>query len=72
MQEVQVYVKMCGDYCAFHEADLTVVYDVTNDIQLQKYNGKSLEELEAFEFDEYCDYQLFNAIKVDNDYYVKL
>lgn len=73
MQEVSVYVEMCGDYCAFHEARLKVVYDITNDIQLDEYNGKTLEELEEFEYEgDSPDYQVFDAIKIGSIYYVDL
>jgi hypothetical protein len=68
MEKVDVYVEVSGDYCAFHELSLSVVYDITNNIQL---GDETLEELENWDFDgDYCDYEIFKAIKDGNDYYV--
>lgn len=67
MQEVQVYACVYGDYCAFHEMGVGVVYDVTNDIQM---DDLSLEELEDFEYDGDIDYAKFNAVKVGDTYYI--
>lgn len=70
MEKVEVYVKISGDYCAFHEAGLSVVYDITNNIQL---DDMSLEDLENWEYDaNYCDYEVFNALKDGDKYYVQL
>lgn len=69
MQEVQVYICVYGDYCAFHEMDISIVYDITNDIQL---DDLSLEELENFEYEaNSVDYEEFSAIKIGDDYYIK-
>jgi len=68
-QKVKVYLAMYGDYCAFHECSVSVVYDVTNDIQL---GDETIEEIEVIieEGDnEYGDYQLCDAIKVGDRYY---
>ena len=68
VQKVRVILSMCGDYCAFHECDVSVVYDVTNDIQLE---DETLEEIKE-RMDKtrgYCDYQECDAIKVGDTYY---
>jgi len=72
MKKVKVWVSIDGDYCAFHEINLRVVYDITNDVALDSY--MSLKELEDFDPDghEYGDYQIFDAILDDGKYYVKL
>lgn len=72
MEKVKVYVKISGDYCAFHEMSFNVVYDITNNIQLE-YD--TLEELENWDRDEnggYSDVEQFDAILVDGKYYVSL
>lgn len=69
VQEVSVWVSVYGDYCAFHEMGISVVYDITNDIQMEEM---SLEELEEFEFEgDYSDYEVRSALKVGDDYYIK-
>jgi hypothetical protein len=67
-QKVKVYLSMCGDYCSFHECEISVVYDVTNDIQLE---DETLEEIKTIieENDNWCDYQECDAIKVGGTYY---
>ena len=69
VQKVEVYVGIYGDYCAFHEMSINIEYDVTNNIQL---GDLDLKELEDHEFSEYCDYELYNAVLIDGEYYVKL
>lgn len=69
VQEVSVWVCVYGDYCAFHEMGISVVYDITNDIQL---DDMSLEELNEFEFEgDYSDYEVRSALKVGDEYYIK-
>lgn len=71
MQKVNVYVQISGDYCAFHEASLYVVYDITNNVSVD--SDMTLEELENWEFEgDYSDYEIYEAILVDGEYYVKL
>jgi len=70
-QKVKVYVMISGDYCAFHEMGIDVVYDITNDKKVG-YGGDSLEKLKNWEGDGYSDVTIFDAIKIGNDYYVKL
>ena len=67
MKKVEVYVRVCGDYCAFHEMSIRVVYDITNNIN---FDDLDLEELEDWEYDSnYCDYSLCDAILDDGKYY---
>jgi hypothetical protein len=72
MKKVKVWVGIDGDYCAFHETTIRVVYDITNDISLDDY--MSLEELEAWDQDEheYGDYEIFDAILDNGKYYINL
>lgn len=71
-QKVRVILSMCGDYCAFHECNVYVSYDVTNDIQLE---DETLEEIKDImsnnDGGEYCDYQECDAIKIGETYYYK-
>ena len=68
-QKVSVYYQICGDYCAFHEMSFRVLYDITNNIQLDDY---TLAELRTWNDRDYCDIQRVDAIKVKNKYYVDL
>ena len=68
MQKVQIYLMISGDYCAFHEIDFSVVYDITNGKQLSDY---SLEELEDWE-GEYSDVQEVEAYLIDGEYYYNI
>ena len=67
MQKIKVYVGICGDYCAFHEMEFYVEYDITNDKQLGDY---TLEELKEWEYEEYGDFQVREAVLIDGTYYV--
>lgn len=68
-QEVEVYLTVFGDYCAFHEMSLNIAYDVTNDIQLN--DDYSLEELQNWD-DHESDVQLVGAIKIGDKYYIDI
>lgn len=72
-QKVQVYVMISGDYCAFHEASFTVVYDITNGEQLGDHTE---EELSNWDYSDdgggYSDVTSVDAIKVDGKYYLDL
>ncbi len=67
MQNVQVWVGIAGDYCAFTEVRLSVEYDITNDKQL---GYMSLEELNDHEYGDYSDYEIRAAYLIDGKYYV--
>ena len=67
MQRVKVYIKISGDYCAFHEMNFRVVYDLTNDKQFGYYSKEALDD---WEYEDYCDVKLVDAILVDGKYYV--
>lgn len=70
VQEVEVYVEVSGDYCAFHEMDFSVVYDITNDKSLG-CNDMTLDELRNWNYDaDYNDYQQRSAVLIDGRYFV--
>ena len=72
MKEVKVYARMHGDYSAWHEVTMKVVYDITNSIKLDKY---TLEECKAEADnpqDEYGDIDEMKALLIDGEYYIKL
>jgi hypothetical protein len=80
-QEVEVWASMSGDYCAFHEASISVVYDLTNKLIVDDHSGifaesvgEGLAYLKEFngQISEYNDYEKLKALKVGNDYYLKL
>jgi hypothetical protein len=70
VQEVEVYVRLSGYYCAFHEMSASVVYDVTNDI---KFDDLTLEECKNYDFDgdDSSDVGLVKAILYKGQYYIK-
>jgi hypothetical protein len=66
---VNAYVMVSGDYCAFHEMSLQVLYDVTNGIQLGDYD---LEQLQNWKRGDYSDVELQRVLKVDGRYYLPI
>ena len=74
-EKVKVYVMLSGDYCAFHEISLNVVFDITNDHSVG-YHRYTKEELDNWDFNKHRNYSIdvdkYDAIKVGNRYYVKL
>ncbi len=76
MQKVSIYLQLCGDYVAFHEISAWVLYDLTNNIMIDKYSYNSLEEIEEAMDDEdkeYCDIQIVDAIRTeDGEYFYKI
>lgn len=71
IEKVKVYVMLSGDYCAFHEVSLRVVYDITNDCKIG-FNRYTKKELDEWEFADYSDVQEYTALKVGKKYYVLL
>ena len=74
MQEVQIYLRVFGNYCAFHEMCFMVMYDVTNDKKVE--GEETLEELENWGREERLKYnadiQLVDALLIDGEYYYSL
>lgn len=68
-QKVKVYVRVCGNYCKFHEMGFDVIYDITNNIQLADWE---LNEISAWEDDDYDDVDVFDAVLFDGRYYVRI
>ena len=72
-QKVQVYVKISGDYCAFHEVSISVVYDITNGIKLGHHTE---EECSNWDYNDdggsYSDITSAEAVKIGNKYYLDL
>jgi len=72
-QEVEVAVQISGDYCAFHEASISVLYDYTNDKQVGYETKEEVGELlEEGHDGDYSDTQMFGAVLVNGEYYVSL
>jgi hypothetical protein len=75
IQEVEIYLQIAGDYCAFHEMSFTVMYDITNNIS---FCGQTIEELNQKIADleenghEYSDLDIIDAIKIGDVYYYSL
>lgn len=68
-QEVEVYVTVSGDYCAFHEMSFGIDYDITNNIQLSDF---SLDELKNWDEGAASDAGIVKAIKIGDKYYIDL
>lgn len=62
-------LMISGDYCSFHEMSFNVVYDITNDEQLEDY---TLDELKKWKYEDYSDVQEVDAIKDGDKYYCNL
>jgi hypothetical protein len=74
IEKVRVYVMLSGDYCAFHEVSLHVVYDITNDHPVGSvgYGDYTKKQLDKWKYTDYSDVQEFSALKVGKKYYVLL
>lgn len=75
MQKVKIWILVYGDYSSFYELDFTVLFDITNNIQLDDY---TLEYLEA-NYNDWCrnndgraDIGLVDAILFEGKYYWRL
>jgi hypothetical protein len=75
MQRVKIYLQICGDYVSFGETSAYVLYDITNDVIVDKLSYTTLDEIEkryekamAGELD-YCDIDIVDAIKTDEGEY---
>lgn len=72
-QRVEVAVRISGDYCAFHEASIYVLYDYTNDKSIGYNTKEDVEELlEEGHDGDYSDTQMFSGVLVNGKYYVSL
>jgi hypothetical protein len=71
MQEVKILLEISGDYVAFHEISADILYDLTNDILLDKYSYESLEEIQEAMGGErdYGDIKEVNAIRTEDGRY---
>ena len=70
-ETVMVYVMVSGDYCAFHEITLRVVYDLTNDHPVGNL-GYTKEQLDEWDYTDYSDVAEFKAIRIGKEYFVRL
>lgn len=66
IQRVKLWVSLSGDYCAFHETDMDVEFDITNNIQL---GNTTVEEMENNEGD-YTDYSICSGILYEGEYFI--
>lgn len=70
-QKVSVVVQSAGDYCAWHEMSLSVMYDLTNEKYVSGDSDNTPEEmLEQGDSGDYCFYQEMNAILHNGSYYI--
>ena len=75
VQKVEIYLRVGGDYCAFHEMSFRVMYDITNNVS---YCGETIEDLDRQISDleenghEYSDIDIVDAIKIGDKYYYSL
>jgi hypothetical protein len=71
VQSVRVIARLCGNYAAFSEISIYAEYDLTNDIQLSDTSKEDLIE-NVNNSEQYCDYDIINAIKIGDNYYMKM
>jgi hypothetical protein len=75
-QEVEVFVSLSGDYCAFHEVSISITANITNNIIKESHTFDTNEEffdyLNTYEFEGYGDYIKCKAIKIGDDYYYNI
>ena len=69
-QKVKVAVSISGDYAAWHEAQIEMLWDFTNNKQLGEEQVNEL--LEIGHDGEYSDCQEMDAILFENKYYLHI
>ena len=73
VQEVELAVRISGDYAAWHEISHTIMWDYTNDIKTGYSSKEETEKaLEEGHDGEYSDCQMMDGILYKGKYYVKL
>ena len=76
IQKVKVWISIAGDYCSFKEVSISVVADITNNIIFEDHDFENdqlfLKYLEEFEFEDYNDYEVCDAVIVDGIYYYNI
>lgn len=75
VEQVEVYVMISGDYCAFHEMSMRVVYDITNDCPVG-FSNYDEEKLENWDYNNdgggYSDVEQRSAIKIGDKYFISV
>lgn len=69
MEKVKVWLEISGWNCHFKEAYFKVLFDITNNIN---YSEHSLEEIQNHVYDEYYDFAIKDAVKIEDKYYINL
>ena len=71
IQEVEVAVRISGDYVAFHEMSTCILYDYTNKKLIDGDSLEGVEELVKEGHDrDYSDTQKQRALLIDGTYYL--
>ena len=68
-QKVDLCMEISGAYTSFEEMRFSIIYDITNDIQLGNYSLKEIAEYEP-DGDGYHDIQNVSGYKKDNKYFI--
>ena len=68
-QEVQVLIRIYGDYVAFHEMDEAVLYDITNDLELDDSEVTSKEQAEKMVEEDDNTTAIVDALLFNDCYY---
>lgn len=68
-QNVDLYISIYGD----NPADIRalVLFDITNDIQLDSYTEKELDK-KSDEYNDYNDIRLISGVKINEKYYYQI
>ncbi len=72
-QEVDLAVQISGDYAAWHELSISLLWDFTNDKKLSFKSKEEVENLlEEGHDGEYSDTEMKKGVLVDGKYYIKV
>ncbi len=78
MRKCKVLIKLCGDYCAFHEASFEIVGEIGDELlkDLNTPYGKTYTNVDEFIKDNdwdatnFVDYDIVDVIEVDGELYI--
>lgn len=72
-QEVELAVRISGDYAAWHEISFSIMWDYTNDKSTGFYTKQEADEaLEKGHDGDYSDCQMMSGILYKGRYYINL
>lgn len=70
-QKVKLAVQISGDYVAWHEISISLLWDYTNDKKLG-YDSKEEVDEKVDEDGEYSDCEIREGVLVNGKYYIQV